>query len=579
MRLYRNAALLLAGTIILAYFLSFTHGGLGTYFSRDDMLNIAFLHGYGRVPLPVLAAEAVAVFTPEYRPVGGAYYRTLYALFGLAPLPFRVAFFALLIVNLGLACLWIWRLTGERSTALMSVVVFSFHAALADLYYNDGTVYDVLCLFFVLVLLCLYTRIRRRGRFAGPGETFLLALLGGAALGNKEMAVTLPVVLLACELLLDFRPKDIWRRARPILVVGLVMLLAIVVKLYTPNQMSINPMYQPRCESGFIAHAYLHYYRQLLFAPNLTGLGLAGLLLAALALALVLRRRAMLFALLFANVTLLPVCVIPPRGGFVWYMPLLGCALYVGSALSRLSEWLIATLALRARSERFRKLAPMSVQSVLFGCLIGASYLIQSQHSAGVGDFWKPQQTDLKILWRDIKAAAPSLPSGSRILLETDPFREIDWTPMFLLRLGYGDPTLWLDRMMHVGPDFRPDDLSIYALRLRYNGAGYDVQTHPTPAADPVRLLIEPQTVRRGHNMRVRLPVAFASCPIDVAYRMPDDELARAGIWYSWATLDGSGAGTGRVDQDAERGSIVIDRVRACHRDWAPAQGSFLLVP
>jgi len=578
LRPYHVSALLVAGAAILVYFLLLAQGGLGAYFSGDDMMNIAFLHGYGRVSFPVLAAEAVSPFTPEYRPVGGVYYRTLYALFGLHPLPFRIAFFALLIGNLGLAGLWIWRLTGSRTTALMSTAVFSFHAALAELYYNDGTVYDVLCLFFVLILLSVYTRIRRRGEFPNAGGILLLAALYAAALGSKEMAITLPGVLLLCELFFDSRPRDLWRRARPIVALTCMTLLAMIFKVLVP-QMTVNSPYWPRHDPVFIAHGYLHYYRQLFFAPDLTGLQLMAVLVVAAAGALALRSRIMLFGLLFANLTLFPVCVIPPRGGFVWYMPLLGCALYMGGAISRLAQWTIAAIAARARSERVRRLAPLSIQALLFGCLIVASYLVQAPHAANMGASFEPQQRNLRVLWSVVKAAAPSLPSGGRILLESDPFPELIWDPLFLIRLGYGDPTVWVDRVSRLGDDYHAGDVSLYAMKLRYNGRGYDVETRPAPAGPPVPVSMEAETVRRGHALGLHLPPAFAGCPIDVAYRMLEDELMRAGVWYSWASLDASGAGFARVDRDAERGPVVIDRVRACRGDWRPARGSFVVVP
>ena len=77
----------------------------------------------------------------------------------------------------------------------------------------------------------------------------------------------------------------------------------------------------------------------------------------------------------------------------------------------------------------------------------------------------------------------------------------------------------------------------------------------------------------------MQLPSTVGGCPIDVAYRMPEDELMRAGIWLLWTQLGTDGKGAAWIDRDAERGLIVIDRIRACHGDWVPAQASFVIVP
>src|SRR5262249_55956619 len=91
----------LASSIIIGlYFLFLTCPWNAAYFDKDSLMNIAFLHGYGRVPFGIILTQALTVFTPEYRPVGGLYYHSLFALFGFNPAPFRVATCVLLAFNL-----------------------------------------------------------------------------------------------------------------------------------------------------------------------------------------------------------------------------------------------------------------------------------------------------------------------------------------------------------------------------------------------------------------------------------------------------------------------------------------------
>jgi hypothetical protein len=68
-------------------------------------------------------------------------------------------------------------------------------------------------------------------------------------------------------------------------------------------------------------------------------------------------------------------------------------------------------------------------------------------------------------------------------------------------------------------------------------------------------------------------------CPVDLEYRLPEDELARSGLWKNWCTLDRDGRCTVIIGQDAEGGRVEIQRIRFCRGDWLPALGSFEIVP
>lgn len=142
-----------------------------------------------------MLAEAFSIFSPAYRrPVGGIYHRCLLALFGFRPLPFRIAFFVLLTVNISLALFWFRQLTQSTLAAASAALLFAFHPVLAILYYADGTIYDVLCVLFVLPALIHYVGIRQRHRFLAGNHLLLAVLLCGAALGSKEMAIVLPAL-------------------------------------------------------------------------------------------------------------------------------------------------------------------------------------------------------------------------------------------------------------------------------------------------------------------------------------------------------------------------------------------------
>lgn len=172
------------GAVIALYSLALTHWGIFTNFVGDDVVNIAFLHGYGHKTLGVILTEALSIFTPAYRPVGGLYYRSLFALVGFHPFSFRVVFFTLLAVNTALALVWYKQLTHSLLAAGCAALFFSFHPALASLYYANGTIYDVLCVLFVLLGLIQYVNIRQSNRFLTgnhlPSRLCFMAGLWGA---------------------------------------------------------------------------------------------------------------------------------------------------------------------------------------------------------------------------------------------------------------------------------------------------------------------------------------------------------------------------------------------------------------
>jgi hypothetical protein len=191
---------------IAAWLLLHCWRGLLIYFSNDDIMNMYWAReiSLGRLMLSVLVP-----FTTVYRPTGSLFYRCLYAVFGLHPLPFRIVFYELLLLSLMLLYKLVLALTGKRAAAALAAFVASFHGHYSDLYLNNGTIYDVLCACFYLGALYYYVSIRSQDRYLRPSELAVLYLLATAALNAKEMAATLPAVLLLFELT---RPWRQWSR-------------------------------------------------------------------------------------------------------------------------------------------------------------------------------------------------------------------------------------------------------------------------------------------------------------------------------------------------------------------------------
>src|SRR5260370_17477884 len=102
---------------------------------------------------------------------------------------------ALLLANLGLLYLFCLRLSRSREVAALACLLGAYHAHLGDLYYNSGTIYDLLCFTCLYIALLYYMKIRDEGSYPGLWQTIALLALYIAALDAKEMAVSLPPTL------------------------------------------------------------------------------------------------------------------------------------------------------------------------------------------------------------------------------------------------------------------------------------------------------------------------------------------------------------------------------------------------
>ena len=98
-------------------------------------------------PLLRLAGENLLFFSPGYRPFGNLVYRLLFEMAGFHPLPFRIACFALLFLNLYLAYRAAAAIGGFETAVL--TVLFSCYNAGSDLYHDAGIIYDILCFTFI----------------------------------------------------------------------------------------------------------------------------------------------------------------------------------------------------------------------------------------------------------------------------------------------------------------------------------------------------------------------------------------------------------------------------------------------
>ena len=219
-------------------------------FAVDDIGNMA--HYYRAGPL-ALAVSQFTVWRGDYRPMGGLFYVPILTFAGLNPVPYQAALLAILLANAYLVFRFARRLgVGELAAGLAALVV-CYHAGLHNLYYNAACVYDVLCCFFFLAAFLYYLRIRENGGVPGARQIALFLALDLCALNSKEMAVTLPALLLIFEwiyrrpALTDRSSLLAWLRgpARVVLWATALTALDIYGKLYGPDALVNADAYRP----------------------------------------------------------------------------------------------------------------------------------------------------------------------------------------------------------------------------------------------------------------------------------------------------------------------------------------------
>lgn len=173
----------------------------------------------------------------------------IFDLAGFNPVPFVVLTLLVLAANIWLTYSVVRRLTDSREVGALAALLIAYHRSFASLYFDLGYTYDVLCYFFYFSALVFYIRIRSLGRPLNWLQLIACSALYICALSAKEMAITLPVVLLIYEWFY-LRPPlhKLWRwpvtDGRRVLVIGLLT-LAFVIGHSVGNGLLANVAYQP----------------------------------------------------------------------------------------------------------------------------------------------------------------------------------------------------------------------------------------------------------------------------------------------------------------------------------------------
>ncbi len=319
--------------LLIAYFLHFAlparHGG----FRDDEMMNLWTYWHLGALQSVLGLAK---FWTSYYRPGGALYYLPLYHFFGLNPLPYRIVQISILVLSIPIAYYLARLLASSRSVAFLTVLAFCYHPHVANVVFVGAFIYDVLCGLFYLAALTYYVHIREKEAYLRPLQLVLFLVLYICALDSKEMAVTLPVIILIYEFLKAPRWADCkaffrWSvcYAMPSLVAGAVTAIYVCGKVYGTASLTRLDPYRPRYSWHQFVAANAKFLNELFFAPNAITPKTFWILWAAVFIYAAFRRdRTVRLMAFWVVIVPLPLAfLLPIRGGGCLYLLLFGWAM------------------------------------------------------------------------------------------------------------------------------------------------------------------------------------------------------------------------------------------------------------
>src|SRR5436190_11364406 len=338
--------------VLIAYFLHFAFPALHGGFRQDEMMNmgIYWCAGALRSMLANLVFWKVFVCTGGtvydlplylYRPGGAIYYLPLYHFFHLNPLPYRIAQISILATSVPIVYYLSRSLTLSRSVAFLAVLGLCYHPRLANLVFVGAFIYDVLCGLFYFAPLAYYVHIREKGVSLRPLQMLGFLVLYVCALNCKEMAVTLPVMVLCYELLKPSRWTSwktflLWGRsyAAPSLIAGLLAVFYICGKTHGTGSLASLEPYRPSYSWHNLVTSNAKFIGELLFGGQaVTPLTLLITWAVVFAYAFLRRDRTLRLMAFWIVIVPLPLAfIVPIRGDASLYLLLFGWAMILAKA-------------------------------------------------------------------------------------------------------------------------------------------------------------------------------------------------------------------------------------------------------
>jgi hypothetical protein len=286
------------------------------YFWLDDFNNLFWVQQQSLASMLWYNANPFADF---FRPFGTLVYWIFWHAFGLTPLPYHVFAWILHTINVFLLYVLLSRITGSRYAAAVGVLVFSFRSNFVDVYWSFGTIFELLACLLVFLAILIYAGEFSYSRLA------IVAILYLLATKSKEMAVTLPAILLLYDLCIRKEKFD-RRRLAWYAAVGVFAVAWSYGRFLSMGSSSQADPYYMDFSVITMGRGYGWYFDHLYGLRLRWGAWISGMVFLALAFAYVKEKRG-LFFLGYTFITLLPVVfLVNHRYEFFWYIPFFGIA-------------------------------------------------------------------------------------------------------------------------------------------------------------------------------------------------------------------------------------------------------------
>ncbi len=427
---------LLLAAFLAAYFTFFSWDGLKARFAADEPMN---MYAYWHLAPVQFWLSHFTLWRAVYRPMGGVFYLPLLYAFGWNPVPYHVVLSLVLLASVFLLYRFARLIGCGEVAASLAALVACYHGGLNLMYYNTAYIYDVLCGFFYLAALVSYVRIRVRGRMPGARDTVLFLGLYLCALNSKEMAVTLPLLLLAYEWIYGDRPPRHWLRGpgRVILLAAAMTAAYLYGRVLVPNALAGAPGYRFVFSLDRLVDFQGRAWGDLFLRWNPFPWQMVLVLWAAASyLAWRGNRPPLRFCWFLLVVTPLPIeFLLMPRRGPCLYIPMFGWAVFAAIVFDDLVR---AAAAFGARGPLLQRLGRSGVSALL----MGTGVFLWARHNRHFEDsVVKPAIPQLgKQTWEvieQLRAVNPHVEPGSQVVFLDDPFGNFDMA--FLAELWFRD--------------------------------------------------------------------------------------------------------------------------------------------
>jgi hypothetical protein len=435
-------------TVLAIFFCVFHAAVPRAHFGSDEMMN---LYRHWSPPLwKTIAADFVFwIKTIGYyqtiRPMGALYYLPLYRLFGLNPLPFNIARSLILLLNTVVFFQLAKMITRSWKIAALASFPMAYHAGIGNLHYDGAFVYDVLCGSFFFATFLYY--IRRRKALAATRfgltlpQTFLFLGLYICALDVKEMAVSLPVLILAWEIL--FRGRN--AKLGPAFAAGALTLIFILGKTIGPGALTESDMYRPVFTWARFSSSNTLFLNTIFYTDVFTMgrvLALWGVLLY-----LGLRNWGLrkfdprwLFLWVWVVVTPLPLAFLPDRGRATLYIIVAGWAMLAALA--------IQTILRHFARQTFAGLPRRAIVAAgLAGCVAAYWHETARQDRKLVGVWLRVGEETANTI-RQIREFGVHPASSSKVVFLNDPFPD-RWDTFFIAALVWRNSSIDIHLQKH----------------------------------------------------------------------------------------------------------------------------------